>query len=64
MMARYHAGHVNHCPSCGRCHWLIGRVTAECGFCATALPLTDSGSHTPRIVTFGNGGGIVRREAA
>jgi hypothetical protein len=27
------------CPGCGRGHWLVGRVSAECGFCATALPL-------------------------
>ena len=33
---------VNHCPGCGRTHWLIGRTTAECGFCATALPLAES----------------------
>lgn len=30
------------CPGCGRSHWLIGRATAECGFCATALPLSHS----------------------
>lgn len=35
----YHAQDVNHCPSCGGTHWLIGRSTAECAFCATALPL-------------------------
>jgi hypothetical protein len=30
---------VNHCPGCGRTQWYVGRVSAECGFCATALPL-------------------------
>lgn len=30
---------VNHCPGCGRSHWHIGRTTAECAFCATAIPL-------------------------
>ena len=35
----YHEDEVNHCPSCGRTHWFVGRVSAECGFCATALPL-------------------------
>lgn len=35
----YRENEVNHCPGCGRTHWHIGRVTAECGFCATALPL-------------------------
>ena len=24
--AVYHDGEVNHCPGCGRTHWLIGRV--------------------------------------
>jgi hypothetical protein len=37
--AVYRAAEVNHCPGCGRSHWLVGRVTAECGFCSTALPL-------------------------
>ena len=35
----YHDDGVNHCPSCGKQHWLIGRVMAECAFCETALPL-------------------------
>ena len=37
--AVYHDGEINHCPGCGRTHWLIGRVSAECAFCSTALPL-------------------------
>lgn len=28
-----------HCPGCGRSHWYVGRVSAECGFCETAIPL-------------------------
>lgn len=40
--AVYRPNCVNHCPGCGRSHWLIGRLLAECGFCATALPLSDS----------------------
>lgn len=32
----------NHCPGCGRAQWYVGRVTAECVFCATALPLAES----------------------
>ena len=40
--AVYHDGEVNHCPGCGRTHWYVGRVSAECGFCATALPLADA----------------------
>jgi hypothetical protein len=37
----YREGEVNHCPGCGRSHWYIGRLSAECGFCGTALPLTE-----------------------
>ena len=40
----YHAHEVNRCPGCGRTHWLIGRLLAECAFCATALPLADGGT--------------------
>jgi hypothetical protein len=35
----YHSDTVNHCPACGHRHWHIGRSTAECAFCETALPL-------------------------
>ncbi len=30
------------CPGCGRSHWLVGRISAECAFCATALPLAEA----------------------
>lgn len=36
---KYRAEQVNYCPGCGRTHWHIGRSTAECAFCGTALPL-------------------------
>ncbi len=39
----YREHEVNHCPGCGRSHWIVGRISAECGFCATALPLADTG---------------------
>ena len=39
----YRADEVNHCPGCGRSQWLVGRITAECAFCATALPLEHTG---------------------
>jgi hypothetical protein len=45
--AVYHDGEINHCPGCGRTHWLIGRLSAECAFCSTALPLKDAGSQGP-----------------
>lgn len=37
----YRENEINHCPGCGRTHWYIGRLTAECAFCATAVPLPD-----------------------
>ena len=40
--AVYRDNEVNHCPGCGRTHWYVGRTLAECGFCATALPLSES----------------------
>jgi len=42
--AVYREGQVNHCPGCGRTHWMIGRLSAECAFCSTALPLSESQS--------------------
>jgi hypothetical protein len=50
--AVYRENAVNHCPGCGRTHWLIGRLLAECGFCGTALPLSESyarGTPAPSI---------------
>lgn len=38
----YRGGEVNRCPGCGRSHWYVGRLSAECGFCGTALPLMES----------------------
>ena len=38
----YRANSSNHCPGCGRSHWYIGRVSAECGFCGTAIPLAEA----------------------
>jgi hypothetical protein len=38
----YRANAANHCPGCGRSQWYIGRVSAECGFCATAVPLAET----------------------
>ncbi|MFN3389249.1 MAG: hypothetical protein ACK40O_09970 [Allosphingosinicella sp.] len=39
----YRDGEVNHCPGCGQRQWIIGRITAECPFCATAIPLQRTG---------------------
>ena len=45
-MRGYHAVYrqqqTNHCPGCGRTHWYVGRVSAECGFCSTALPFASA----------------------
>lgn len=48
--AAYRANEANHCPGCGKSHWIIGSITAECAFCTTALPLVAeimSGSARP-----------------
>ena len=45
--AVYREHEVNHCPGCGRMHWLIGRMSAECAFCSTALPLMETSSRGP-----------------
>jgi hypothetical protein len=54
----YRANESNHCPGCGRSQWYIGRVSAECGFCGTAVPLAETAvqdavapSTRPRNVT-------------
>jgi hypothetical protein len=41
----YRANESNHCPGCGRSQWYIGRVSAECGFCGTAVPLAEASWH-------------------
>ena len=38
----YRANVQNHCPGCGRSQWFIGRISAECGFCGTAVPLAEA----------------------
>ena len=32
----------NACPGCGGSNWNIGRVTAECAFCDTAIPIAEN----------------------
>ena len=50
--AVYRENEVNHCPGCGRTHWIIGRMSAECAFCTTALPLAEASmrSHNGPVV--------------
>jgi len=38
----YRANAQNHCPGCGRSQWFVGRISAECGFCGTAVPLAEA----------------------
>lgn len=40
--AIYRENELNRCPGCGRTHWYVGRSSAECAFCATALPLQEA----------------------
>lgn len=40
----FHPGERNICPGCGQSHWTVGRMTAECAFCATALPINNGGT--------------------
>src|SRR3954451_3991105 len=56
----YRINESNHCPGCGRSHWYIGRVSAECGFCGTAVPLAearhdDAAAQPPRRNTISTG---------
>lgn len=45
-VAVYREDAVNRCPGCARAHWYVGRVSAECAFCGTALPLREASSHS------------------
>jgi hypothetical protein len=38
----YHTGETNRCPGCGRTHWIVGRRSAECALCGTALALAET----------------------
>jgi len=37
----FHQDETNRCPGCGASQWYVGRITAECGVCGTALPLAE-----------------------
>lgn len=38
----FHAEETNRCPGCGHAQWLVGRITAECCVCGTAIPLAEA----------------------
>ena len=42
----YHLGKINHCPGCAGTQWYVGRESAQCAICETALPLAQI-AHTP-----------------
>ncbi len=46
----YREHQTNHCPGCGRTNWIVGRVSAECAFCATALPLKEASRRSDTAV--------------
>jgi hypothetical protein len=54
---RFHS--TNHCPGCGRTHWHIGAMTAECAFCATPL-LLEEGVRSSTIIKSRKGNGSWR----
>jgi hypothetical protein len=37
----YNSGIINHCSACGQSHWHVGRMTAECAHCHTAILLAS-----------------------
>ena len=61
--AVYRENAVNHCPGCGRTHWLIGRLLAECGFCGTALPLSESYARGTPAPLIRHGSKVLHRAA-
>lgn len=63
----YRAEETNRCPGCGRAQWHVGRQTAECAFCGTAIALAEAkwigsaGSAAPAAVPVEAGQGANRR---
>lgn len=43
----YRVNETNRCPGCGRAQWYVGRQTAECGFCGTAVALAEAAIREP-----------------
>lgn len=38
----YRVNELNYCPGCGRSNWIVGRQSAECAICSTAIPFGAS----------------------
>ena len=51
----YRSNTLNFCPGCGRSQWHVGRISAECGFCATAVPLAEARLDRPSPAAAGSG---------
>jgi len=49
----YRANETNYCPGCGRSQWYKGRLSAECAFCGTALPLEGAGTFGVGLIRHG-----------
>jgi hypothetical protein len=39
----------SHCPACQATAWIVGRSSAECARCATALPLAPEARSTSEV---------------
>lgn len=39
----YRRGHINFCPGCSLSNWSLGRKSAECNGCGTALDFAEAG---------------------
>ena len=59
----YREDAVNRCPGCGRTNWYVGRVSAECAFCATALPLASATARGAAARSRGHGRTILSEAA-
>lgn len=46
----YRGDGTDRCPGCGRQHFHVGRASAECAFCATAVPLPEASMSGGRIM--------------
>lgn len=57
----YRANTANQCPGCGRSQWYVGRISAECGYCATAMPLAEARLDHPSPAVDIRGPGAVGR---
>lgn len=49
----FRTGETNYCPGCGQRQWLVGRLSAECAFCATAIPLNEQTTGSGIVFTRG-----------